>query len=170
MFLNSSDELLCSRRETGIGTDTDTKFSGKIGFQRQCLNLGTCISDNKVWKHADSEIIGNHRDHHMIIPGGKTDIRFDAGFFQYLMDVIIDTFRGNNERLIGHFCDWESFFSMHIHVFWGEWPSEDLRTVESIPENLHSQNKKRTHIVCGPPSVIDIIADKGSICNICKSF
>ena len=28
-----------------------------------------------------------------------------------------------------------------------------------------SQNKKRTHIVCGPPLVIDIIADKGRICN-----
>ena len=112
MFLNSSDELLCSRRETGIGTDTDTKLCGKIGFQRQCLNLGACVSDDKIWKHADSEIIGNHRDHHMIIHGGKTDIRFDAGFFQYLMDAIIDTntFRGNNERLIGHFCDWESFF------------------------------------------------------------
>ena len=112
MFLNGSDELLCSRRETGIGTDTDTKFSGKIGFQRQCLNLGACVSDDKIWKHADSEIIGDHRDHHMIIHGGKTDIRFDAGFFQYLMDAIIDTdtFRGNNERLIGHFCDWESFF------------------------------------------------------------
>ena len=98
MFLNGSNELLCSRRETGIGTDTDTKFSGKIGFQRQCLNLGMCVSDDKIWKHADSEIIGNHRDHHMIIHGGKTDIRFDAGFFQYLMDVIIDTFRGNSGR------------------------------------------------------------------------
>ena len=110
MLLNCSDKLLRGRRETGIGTDTDTKFSGKIGFQRQCLNLGACVSDDKIWKHADSEIIGDHRDHHMIIHGGKTDIRFDAGFFQYLMDVIIDTFRGNNERLIGHFCDWESFF------------------------------------------------------------
>ena len=98
MFLNGSDELLCSRRETGIGTDTDTKFSGKIGFQRQCLNLGACVSDDKIWKHADSEIIGDHRDDHKIIHGGKTDIRFDAGFFQYLMDVIIDTFRGNSGR------------------------------------------------------------------------
>ena len=136
MFLNSSDELLCSRRETGIGTDTDTKFSGKNGFQRQCLNLGACVSDDKIWKHADSEIIGNHRDHHMIIHGGKTDIRFDAGFFQYLMDAIIDTdtFRGNHERLIGHFCDWESFFVRARPCF------QD--GVFRVPKNGDARNKK----------------------------
>lgn len=88
MLLDSSNKLLSGRRKTGIGTDTDTKFARKSKIERKRLNLGACISNDKIWKHTDSEIICDHGNHNVIIHRGKTDIRFDAGFFENLEDII----------------------------------------------------------------------------------
>ena len=101
MLLDCRNKLLCGRRETGIGTDTDTEFTGKSGVKRQGLNLGTCISNDKIGKHTDSEIVCNHGNYDMIIPGRKTDIRFNAGFFQNLMIAYYAPDKNDPQNLAG---------------------------------------------------------------------